>query len=233
MEPNYQVQLKIPRPVAEVFDAVLKPEKLSAYFVQTASGPIVEGTTVKWRFAEVPGEHDVAVLDVLKDQRIVLEWGAPDKSRKIRVTITFQPLESGDTMIQISESGWGNTPEDVKSSYGNVGGWMHMMCCLKAYLEYGIIYVPAEPVKPLKLAQPCVPIPTVYNKRNFCLWRNELRSSQVFPLKLCNSFAVSLATITATGSSRANRSTRTWSKSQCSSWWTRLIWNCAILPRPM
>jgi len=41
-------------------------------------------------------------------------------------------------MVQISESGWHSTPEDIKSSYGNAGGWMHMMCCLKAYLEYGI-----------------------------------------------------------------------------------------------
>lgn len=22
--------------------------------------------------------------------------------------------------------------------YGNCGGWMHMMCCLKAHIEYGI-----------------------------------------------------------------------------------------------
>ena len=25
-----------------------------------------------------------------------------------------------------------------ETSYGNAGGWMHMMCSLKAYLEYGI-----------------------------------------------------------------------------------------------
>ena len=30
------------------------------------------------------------------------------------------------------------TPEDIAESYGNAGGWMHMMCCLKAFLEYGI-----------------------------------------------------------------------------------------------
>ena len=26
----------------------------------------------------------------------------------------------------------------LKASYDNCGGWMHMSCCLKAYLEYGI-----------------------------------------------------------------------------------------------
>jgi hypothetical protein len=26
----------------------------------------------------------------------------------------------------------------IKASYGNAGGWMHMMCCMKGYLEHGI-----------------------------------------------------------------------------------------------
>jgi uncharacterized protein YndB with AHSA1/START domain len=49
------------------------------------------------------------------------------------VEIAFQPLDAGATMVQISESGWRDTPEDIITSYGNAGGWMHMMCCLKAY----------------------------------------------------------------------------------------------------
>jgi uncharacterized protein YndB with AHSA1/START domain len=138
MEPRYKVQLKIRRPAAEVFDAVVRPEKLSAYFVQAASGPLAEGATVKWRFAEVPGEHDVLVRRVVKDQRIVLEWQAGADGHKIQVEMLFQPLDAGSTMVQISESGWRDTPGDIKSSHGNAGGWMHMMCCLKAYLEYAI-----------------------------------------------------------------------------------------------
>ena len=34
--------------------------------------------------------------------------------------------------------GWANTPEGLKDSHGNAGGWMHMLACLKGYLEYGI-----------------------------------------------------------------------------------------------
>ena len=138
MEPRFHVQLKIRKPAAEVFDAVVRPEKLSSYFVQAASGPLAEGATVKWRFAEVPGEHDVVVRHVVKDQRIVFEWEAAGGGYSIQVEMKFQPLDDGATMVQISESGWRDTPEDIKSSYGNAGGWMHMMCCLKAWLEYGI-----------------------------------------------------------------------------------------------
>jgi uncharacterized protein YndB with AHSA1/START domain len=138
MEPTYRVQLKIRKSAAEVFEAVVDPEKLSGYFVQAASAPMTEGATVKWRFAEVPGEHDVQVRQVVKDQRITFEWQAASGNYQILVEMTFKALDAGSTMVQISETGWRDSPEDHKSSHGNAGGWMHMMCCLKAYLEYGI-----------------------------------------------------------------------------------------------
>jgi len=138
MDPRYQVQLKIRKPAAEVFAAVVRPEKLSSYFVQAASAPLAEGATVKWRFAEVPGEHDVSVRRIVNDQLILLEWAGAESGHKIQVRMTFQPLDAGATLVQISESGWRDTPADLAASHGNAGGWMHMMCCLKAYLEYGI-----------------------------------------------------------------------------------------------
>lgn len=45
---------------------------------------------------------------------------------------------NGTPWHQISESGWRSDPEGIKASYGNAGDWMHMMCCMKGYLEHGI-----------------------------------------------------------------------------------------------
>jgi uncharacterized protein YndB with AHSA1/START domain len=137
MDPKYQVQLKVRKPATEVFDAVVAPEKLSSYFVQAASAPLVEGTTVNWRFAEIPGEHDVRVIRVVKDQTVGLEFDRPDGG-KLQVEMVFLPIDASATTLKISETGWRTTPEDIAESYGNAGGWMHMMCCLKAWLEYGI-----------------------------------------------------------------------------------------------
>jgi uncharacterized protein YndB with AHSA1/START domain len=138
MEPRFEVQLKIQKPVEEVFDAVVDPKKLSGYFTKTASGPLAEGTTVEWSFAEVPGAFPVKVLHIVKNGRIVLEWEATEGGYDTRVEMVFKPLEGGATMEQIRESGWRDTPKGVESSYGNCGGWMHMMCCLKGYLEHSI-----------------------------------------------------------------------------------------------
>lgn len=139
MEFKFKVQAKIQRPVAEVFDAVQKPEKLSRYFTTgSASGPIVEGTTVIWRFADFPGDHPVVVKKVVPGQLIILEWKASDGEYNTRVEMKFEALDDRSTLVTISESGWKETQKGLESSYGNCEGWTQMACCLKAYLEHGI-----------------------------------------------------------------------------------------------
>jgi uncharacterized protein YndB with AHSA1/START domain len=138
MDLKFQVQLKIRKPRPEVFDAVVDPTKLSGYFLQTSSGPLVEGATVRWKFAEVADAFDVVVREVVKDERIVFEWPAASGDYRTRVEMTFKPMDDQNTMVQISEGGWREDAEGIKASQGNAGGWMHMMCSLKGYLEYGV-----------------------------------------------------------------------------------------------
>ncbi len=138
MKPEFQVQLKIRRPVAEVFDAVVNPARLSGYFVQSASGPLVEGATVTWSFAEAPEPFPVVVSEVRPNERIRFAWPAEEGGYNTQVEMLFEPLDDRNTMVRIKESGWRETPAGIKASYGNAGGWMHMMCSLKAYLEYDI-----------------------------------------------------------------------------------------------
>lgn len=138
MELKFEVQLKIRKPLAAVFEAVVDPGKLSRYFVQRASGPLATGTTVRWKFAELDGEFDVVVREVSPKERIVFEWEATERGYNTRVEMLFKALDAGSTMVQIRESGWKENEKGLESSYGNCGGWMHMACCLKAFLEYDI-----------------------------------------------------------------------------------------------
>src|SRR5687768_18357338 len=102
MNLKFQVQLKIQKPVAEVFDGVVNPKKLSGYFVQKASGPIAEGAIVKWKFPEFAEEFDVVVRQVVQNERIVLEWEAQERGYNTRVEMSFKPLDAENTMVQIS-----------------------------------------------------------------------------------------------------------------------------------
>ena len=137
MELKFQVSLKIRKPAHQVFAAVVDPNKLSVYFVQTSSGPLAAGSTVMWKFAEHPDTFPVTVHEVAPDERIVLEWPAAG-GHNTRVEMSFKPIDADNTLVQIAESGWPATAEGAAGSHGNAGGWMHMMTCLKAYLEYGI-----------------------------------------------------------------------------------------------
>ncbi|MDO9417501.1 SRPBCC domain-containing protein [Pararhizobium sp.] len=146
---EFRVNGRIGKPVADVFDAVVNPEKLSGYFttVGGASGPLVEGTTVTW-FGMAP----VIVETLEQNARIVLRWDAMvaegEEPYKTRVEMKFTPLEDGGTMVTIGETGWRDNERGQKSSYMNCEGWSQMLACMKAYLEYGINlrhgYYPSE-----------------------------------------------------------------------------------------
>lgn len=140
MKPEFRVSARISRPVTEVFEAVVNPTALSAYFVTTgggASGPLVEGARVVW-WGDVP----VEVERVIPNEKIVLLWdggaieGQPPY--RTRVEMEFDQLDDGGTMVTIAEGGWQESEEGLRKSYLNCEGWTQMMCCMKAYLEYGI-----------------------------------------------------------------------------------------------
>ena len=133
MQLKFKVQAKIQKPVAEVFDAVYNPKKLSAYFTTGgASAPLDPGTTVTWDFADFPGAFPVHVKEVVKNQLIAFEWD------KQRVEMTFEALSDDNTLLSISEGEWPETQKGLDQSYGNCHGWTQMSCALKAYVEHGI-----------------------------------------------------------------------------------------------
>lgn len=139
MSQQFRVSGRISRPVADVFDAVVNPAKLSGYFttIGGASAPLVAGTTVTW-WGEVPVEVD----EVSKEKRIVLRWDASvpqgEPGYKTRIEMNFEPLDDGGTLVTIAEAGWREDENGLKKSYLNCEGWTQMLCSMKAFLEYGI-----------------------------------------------------------------------------------------------
>lgn len=152
MELKFRVAARIAKPVHEVFEAVADPDQLSRYFTTGgAKGRLETGATVTWDFHDFPGAFPVHVIEVVPDQRIVLEWqaneGEPhnveggemtDADYRTTVTMTFKALEDGRTLVEIAEEGWRETPGALQASYGNCQGWSQMLAALKVWLEHGI-----------------------------------------------------------------------------------------------
>lgn len=139
MELKFNAQTRIQKPINEVFDAVYNPDKLKEYFAtESASGPLIDGETVIWRFADFPGDVQVYVRTVVPNSLITFEWPAQEGGYNTGVEMHFKSLGTNETLVRISESGWRENQQALNSSYDNCQGWTQMSCCLKAFLEYGI-----------------------------------------------------------------------------------------------
>ncbi|MCX2721955.1 SRPBCC family protein [Roseibium salinum] len=149
---SFKIAGRIAKPVSEVFEAVANPDRLSAYFTTGgAEGRLETGVTVYWDFADFPGRFPVKVTRVVKDKEIVLQWAAHESGEvsssgvmpeaanyDTMVTMAFEPLDDGRTLVTISEEGWRDTPGGLKASYGNCEGWTQMLCALKGWVEHGV-----------------------------------------------------------------------------------------------
>ena len=152
MDLRFRVAGRIAKPVAEVFEAVADPKKLSNYFTTGgAEGRLETGATVSWDFADFPGRFPVKVVEVVPNEKIVLKWEAyegegPNESGELPeaggydtvVTMRFEGLDDGRTLVSISEEGWRETAAGLKGSYNNCEGWTGMLCAMKMWVEHGI-----------------------------------------------------------------------------------------------
>ena len=138
MSHEFTVSGRIARPVAEVFEAVADPAKLSGYFTTGgALGRLETGATVTWDFHDFPGAFPVEVVEVAVNEKIVLRWGSPTGDTTT-VTMTFADTGDGRTLVKIHEAGWRDTPEGEKAAFGNCEGWTGMLCAMKAFVEHGL-----------------------------------------------------------------------------------------------
>ena len=152
MELKFRVAARIAKPVHEVFEAVADPGQLSEYFTTGgAKGRLETGATVTWDFRDFPGAFPVAVIEVVPDERIVLEWKANEgeppnveggemtgANYNTTVTMSFKALDDGRTLVEIAEEGWRENQGALQASYGNCQGWTGMLLALKVWVEHGI-----------------------------------------------------------------------------------------------
>ncbi len=137
LDVTFTVRTRIQRAPAEVFDALVDPQALCAYFTATASGPLVSGARVWWSWPGTPKES-VEVLEVVDATRIVLRWNAALIDERTVVTITLLPENDGSTSVLVQESGWRVEPLHLASAFEHCAGWQQMLTGLKGWMEHGV-----------------------------------------------------------------------------------------------
>ncbi|OJX52327.1 MAG: ATPase [Flavobacterium sp. 38-13] len=134
-ELTIKVAIQILKPVSEVFEAIVDPEKMANYFIAKGSGRMEEGKEIEWKFPEFDMQFPITVGKIEKDKYVSYYWDVNEK--KNLVGITLAPLGK-DTVVTVTEKGMENNEEGISWLMGNTEGWANFLACLKAYLEYGI-----------------------------------------------------------------------------------------------
>ena len=136
MDVQVSIKDRVLRPVSEVFDAIVNPDKLAGFFVSTASGPMKEGVTVTWHFADVGGSITATVKRVKHNELVCFEWAASGVTA--RVDIMLEAIDSTTTSVKIVEDGWPLDKQGVARALGQTQGWTDFLCSMKAFLYAGI-----------------------------------------------------------------------------------------------
>ena len=127
--------LQIAKPVEEVFDAIIDPEKMKNYWVSKSTGRIERGKRLTWSFPEFDFTFPVDIQEVTENKYISWKW---DMGKTVLlVEITFSEFE-GDTVVTITEKTVEGPEPGIDWLKNNTEGWANFLASLKAYVEYGI-----------------------------------------------------------------------------------------------
>jgi uncharacterized protein YndB with AHSA1/START domain len=133
---SIQAKIQIQKPVGEVYEAIIDPEKMSNYFIAASSGKMEAGREIKWKFPEFDDEFPVRVIGTRPPSFISFEWDV--EGQVVVATISLDKKGDNDTLVTVIEKEMDNNEKGIHWLKGNTEGWANFLACLKAYLEYGI-----------------------------------------------------------------------------------------------
>lgn len=137
MRLQVEVEALISNPINEVFEAVVYPEKMSNYFISSGSNRLTEGETIIWKWDDVGAELPIKVKQVdVEHYFISFLWSA--SGVETNVELKLESLDEGKTKVNVREVGWGCDEDGIKRYGQQTQGWVDMLNCMKAYLEFGI-----------------------------------------------------------------------------------------------
>lgn len=125
--------IQIQKPIEEVFEAIVNPEKMTKYFISESNGRMETGKELLWQFPEFPDEFPIKEIKTEINRRISFVW-----DEKTKVNIELEEKPNHNTVVKVKEDGKELNDANLKWVIENTEGWANFLACMKAYLEYGI-----------------------------------------------------------------------------------------------
>ena len=125
--------IQIQKPIEEVFEGIINPEKMTKYFISESNGRMETAKELIWKFPEFPDQVPVKDVKIETNHSVSFVW---DKETVVKITLEAQTDKS--TVVKVTEDGKPYNEDNLKWVIGNTEGWSNFLACMKAYLEYGI-----------------------------------------------------------------------------------------------
>jgi len=136
MQLEVKTKLRIGAPVNEVFEAIVDPVKMSQYFISGASGPMEAGKTISWTWADYHTTINIQVQKIEVDKFISFTWSGNGAETLVEILLSS---ETGSiTSVTVQEKGWDKDDKGIQRLAEQTQGWVNMLLCLKAFVQYGI-----------------------------------------------------------------------------------------------
>ncbi|MBW4361306.1 SRPBCC domain-containing protein [Flavobacterium taihuense] len=125
--------IQIQKPIEEVFEGIVNPEKMTNYFISESNGRLETGKELIWKFPEFPIQVPIKDIKTEINRSVSFVW---DKETVVKIILEEQPDKS--TVIKVTEDGKLYNEANLRWALGNTEGWANFLACMKAYIEYGI-----------------------------------------------------------------------------------------------
>ena len=133
MKLTAKATIQIQKPIAEVFEAIVNPEKMTKYFISHSTGRLEPGQEVHWQFPEFPEGFPVKTIQVEPNSALSFVW---DEETVVNIALEEQPDSS--TVIKVTEGEKEFNEKNAEWAIRNTEGWANFLACMKAYLEYDV-----------------------------------------------------------------------------------------------
>ncbi|HEV7380529.1 MAG TPA: SRPBCC family protein [Dyadobacter sp.] len=133
--PTVTAQMRIRKPLQQVFTAFADPEITRNFWFSRGSGKLETGKTITWEWEMYNATAEVYVEEVIPDQKIVIRWGEPSTN----VVFKFQSLSDDSTYVVITNTGFTEHSTTLWNAINDsAGGFTTVLDGAKAYLEFNI-----------------------------------------------------------------------------------------------
>lgn len=128
-------KIQISKPASAVYDAIVKPDQMSNYFIEKSSGVMESGKTVKWKWPEFDAIADIQVDKTRRGEFVSFYWDSGDRRTLVEISLEDK---TDATLVTVTEKSMPPDEKGIEWLQGNSYGWANFLACLKAWVEYGI-----------------------------------------------------------------------------------------------